>query len=216
MNKSPKLLLFMLVVTCILRAEFVLADDLKTIQLPPPQTEIGKPLMQVLKQRQTSRSFDSKPLLRQELSNLLWAADGINRPDGKRTAPSAVNWQEVDVYVALPEALYLYEAHTHTLVPVVGKDLREATGKQSFVKDAPLNLVYVADLARMKNASEDDRRLYSGADVGFIAQNVYLYCASQGLAVVVRGSIDRTPLSQSMKLRPEQRIILAQTVGYPK
>ena len=98
---------------------------------------------------------------------------------------------------------------------MVDKDLREATGKQDFVKNAPLNLVYVVDLARMKNASEDDKRLYSGADVGFIAQNVYLYCASQGLAVVVRGSIDRTALSQSMKLRPEQRIILAQTVGYP-
>lgn len=217
MNKSPKLLLSMLVVRCIFGAAFVLADDLKSIPLPPPQTEIGKPLMQALKQRQSSRSFDSKPLPRQELSNLLWAADGINRPEsGKRTAPSAVNWQEVDVYVALPEALYRYEAQTHTLVPVVGKDLREATGKQSFVKDAPLNLVYVVDVARMKNASEDDKRLYSGADVGFIAQNVYLYCASQGLAVVVRGSIDRTVLSQSMKLRSEQRIILAQTVGYPK
>ena len=216
MRKSPKFLLFIFVVGCIFSPAFVLADDLKSIQLPPPQTEIGKPLMQVLKQRQSSRSFASKPLPPQELSNLLWAADGINRPEsGKRTAPSAVNWQEVDVYVALPEALYLYEAKTHTLVPAVGKDLREATGKQSFVKDAPLNLVYVVDLARMKNASEDDKRLYSAADVGFIAQNVYLYCASQGLAVVVRGSIDRTALSQSMKLRPEQRIILAQTVGYP-
>ena len=217
MNKSPKFLLSMLVVRCICGAAFVLADDLKLIQLPPPQTEIGKPLMQVLQQRQTSRGFDSKPLPRQELANLLWAADGINRPEsGKRTAPSAMNWQEVDVYVALPEALYLYEAKTHTLAPVVGKDLREATGKQSFVKDAPLNLVYVVDLARMKNASESDKQLYSSADVGFIAQNVYLYCASQGLAVVVRGSIDRTALSRLMKLRSEQRIILAQTVGYPK
>jgi SagB-type dehydrogenase family enzyme len=217
MNKSQKFLPFMLVIGCIFSAAFVLADDLKSIQLPPPQTEIGKPLMQALRQRQSSRSFDSKPLPRQELSNLLWAADGINRPDsGKRTAPSAMNWQEVDVYVALPEALYLYEAKTHTLAPVVGKDLREATGKQSFVKDAPLNLVYVADFARITNASEDDKRLYSAADVGFIAQNVYLYCASQGLAVVVRGSVDRTALSQSMKLRPDQRIILAQTVGYPK
>ncbi len=207
----------MLVVRCIFSTTFVLADDLKSIQLPPPQTEIGKPLMQVLQQRQSSRSFDSKPLPRQELSNLLWAADGINRPDsGKRTAPSAMNWQEVDIYVALPEALYLYEAKTHTLVPVVGKDLRDATGKQSFVKDAPLNLVYVVDFTRIKNASEDDKRLYSAADVGFIAQNVYLYCASQGLAVVVRGSVDRTMLSPSMKLRPDQRIVLAQTVGYPK
>jgi nitroreductase len=93
---------------------------------------------------------------------------------------------------------------------------REATGQQSFVKDAPLNLVYVVDLARMKNASEEDKQLYSGADVGFIAQNVYLYCASQGLAVVVRDSVDRSVLSQSMKLRSDQRIILAQTVGYPK
>ena len=101
-------------------------------------------------------------------------------------------------------------------MPVVGKDLREATGKQDFVKDAPLNLVYVADWARMKSATEADKQLYSGADVGFIAQNVYLYCASQGLAVVVRGSVDRTLLPQSMKLRPEQRIILAQTVGYPR
>jgi nitroreductase len=217
MNKSLKLLLSVLVVRCLFSAEFVLADDLKSIQLPPPQTEIGKPLMQVLKQRQSSRSFDSKPLPRQELSNLLWAAAGINRPDsGKRTAPSAMNWQEVDVYVALPDALYLYEPKTYTLVPVVGQDLREATGKQGFVKDAPVNLVYVVDSARMKNASEDDKRLYSGADVGFMAQNVYLYCASQGLAVVVRGSIDRTALSQSMKLRPDQKIILAQTVGYPK
>ncbi len=217
MNKSPKVLLFALVVRCIFCAAFVCGDDLKPIQLPPPQTEIGKPLMQALKLRQTSRSFDSRSLPRQELSNLLWAADGINRPDsGKRTAPSAMNCQEVDIYVALPEALYLYEAKTHTLVPVVGKDLREATGKQDFVKDAPLNLVYVADWARMKSATEADKQLYSGADVGFIAQNVYLYCASQGLAVVVRGSVDRTLLPQSMKLRPEQRIILAQTVGYPR
>ncbi|MGD1018670.1 MAG: SagB/ThcOx family dehydrogenase [Verrucomicrobiia bacterium] len=217
MKKLPKLLLSVLVVGCIFRVAFVLAGDLKSIQLPPPQTDIGRPLMQALKQRQSSRSFDSKPLPPQELSNLLWAADGVNRPDsGKRTAPSAMNWQEVDVYVALPEGLYLYEAKTHTLAPVVGKDLREATGRQSFVKDAPLNLVYVVDLARITNASEDDKRLYSAADVGFIAQNVYLYCASQGLAVVVRGSVDRTALSRSMKLRPDQRIILAQTVGYPK
>ncbi|MGO9243427.1 MAG: SagB/ThcOx family dehydrogenase [Verrucomicrobiia bacterium] len=217
MNRSQRFLVAMLVVGGIFRAAFVFGDDLKSIQLPPPQTEVGKPLMQVLKLRQTSRSFDTKPLPRQELSNLLWAADGINRADsGKRTAPSAMNWQEVDVYVALPEGLYLYEAKTHSLVPVVGKDLREATGKQDFVKDAPLNLVYVADLTRMKNANEADKQLYSGADVGFIAQNVYLYCASQGLAVVVRGSVDRTALSQSMKLRPDQRIILAQTIGYPK
>ncbi len=193
------------------------AQEPKPVQLPPPQTEIGKPLMQALKLRQTSRSFASKPLPLQELSNLLWAADGINRSEsGKRTAPTAVNWQEIDVYVALPEALYLYEARTHSLTPVVAKDLREATGPQPFVKDAPLNLVFVADLAKMKNASEENKNLYSATDTGFISQNIYLYCASQGLATVVRGMVDRSSLSQAMKLRPDQKIILAQTVGYPK
>ena len=217
MTRSQKFLLSIYLVGCMVGAESGLTQELKPIQLPPPQTEIGRPLMQVLKLRQSSRSFDSKPLPLQELSNLLWAADGVNRPDsGKRTAPSAVNWQEVDVYVALPKALYLYEAKTHSLTPVVAKDLREATGRQDFVKDAPLNLVYVVDSTRMKTASEDDKKLYSGTDVGFIAQNVYLYCASQGLAVVVRGSIDRPSLAQAMKLRPEQSVILAQTVGYPK
>jgi SagB-type dehydrogenase family enzyme len=192
------------------------AQELKEIQLPAPQIDIGKPLMQALKLRKSSRSFDSKPLPLQELSNLLWAANGINRPEfGKRTAPSAMNWQEVDIYVALPQALYLYEARTNSLAAIVAKDLRGATGQQGFVKDAPVNLVYVVDFDRVKSASDDDRKLTT-ADVGFIAQNVYLYCASQGLAVVVRGSIDRRSLAEAMKLRPEQNIILAQTVGYPK
>jgi SagB-type dehydrogenase family enzyme len=215
MSRSQKFLLA--VVIYVAGCVAVSAQEPKAIQLPPPQTEIGKPLMQALKLRQTSRSFAAKPLPLQELSNLLWAADGINRPEtGKRTAPSAMNWQEVDVYVALPEAFYLYEPKTHSLTPVVTKDLRQATGKQDFVKDAPLNLVYVVDSTRITRGSEDDKSLFSAADVGFIAQNVYLYCASQGLAVVVRGSVDRPSLSQAMKLRPEQRIILAQTVGYPK
>ncbi len=153
----------------------------------------------------------------QVLSNLLWAAFGINRPDsGRRTAPSAVNWQEIDIYVALQEGLYLHYARSHLLKGVVAEDVREFTGKQAYVKDAALNLVFVADGARMKNAGEDDRQLYGSADAGFIAQNVYLYCASQGLAVVVRGMIDRPALAAKMKLRPDQRIILAQTVGYPK
>jgi SagB-type dehydrogenase family enzyme len=218
MAGASKLLLSGCLVGWIISAPWLGAQELKPIQLPPPQTDIGKPLMQALKLRQSSRSFDSKPLPLRELSNLLWAADGINRPDsGKRTAPSAMNWQEVDVYVALPDALYLYDAKAHRLTLVVAKDLREATGAhQSFVKDAPVDLVYVADTARMKRASDEDKNVYSAADVGFIAQNVYLYCASQGLAVVVRGSVDRSTLAQAMKLRPEQKVILAQTVGYQK
>lgn len=196
---------------------FGVAQELKPIQLPPPQMDLGKPLMQALKLRQSSRSFDRKPLSMQEISNLLWAADGINRPEsGKRTAPSARNWQEVDIYVTLPEGVYLYDAKAHALTPVVAGDLREATGAQEFVKDAPLNLVYVADYTRMSNVSDDDRRLFSGADVGFIAQNVYLYCASEGLAVVVRAGVNRAAFSEALKLRAEQKIILGQTIGYPK
>jgi SagB-type dehydrogenase family enzyme len=206
-----------LLLICIVVVLSAHAQDAKPIQLPPPQTDIGKPLMQVLKLRQSARVFDTRALPLQELSNLLWAAAGINRPDvNRRTAPSAMNWQEVDVYVALPEAAYLYDAKANALKPIVAKDLREATGKQPFVKDAPLNLVYVADVTKMKNANEQDQLLYSAADVGFIAQNVYLYCASQGLAVVVRGLVDRSALAKAMNLRPEQKVMFAQTVGYPK
>ena len=193
------------------------AQDLKPIQLPAPQKEIGKPLMQALSMRQSSRSFDSKPLPLQEISNLLWAADGVNRPEaGKRTAPSAMNWQEVDLYVAIAEGVFLYDATANVLKPVAGKDLRSATGTQGFVAGAPLNLVYVADLSRVSKGSDEDRNLYTAADAGFIAENVYLYCASQGLAAVVRGSVDRTALAAAFKLRPDQKIILAQTVGYGK
>jgi len=127
-----------------------------------------------------------------------------------------MNWQEVDVYVALAEGVFLYDAKANNLNPVIAKDLRSATGSQGFVASAPLNLVYVADLSRVSRASGEDKILYTAADVGFIAENVYLYCASQGLAVVVRGSIDRASLTEAFKLRPEQKVILAQTVGYGK
>jgi SagB-type dehydrogenase family enzyme len=194
-----------------------LAQDLTFIQLPPPQIEIGKPLMQALKLRQSSRTIDIKPLPMQELSNLLWSAYGINRPeDGKRTAPSAMNWQEIDIYAVMQKGTYLYDAKSNRLLHVTEKDLREATGKQSFVKDAPLNLVYVADKKQMTLANEEDRIRWNSTDAGFIAQNVYLYCASQDLAVVVRGMIDREFLSKELTLKDGQKIILPQTVGYPK
>jgi len=127
-----------------------------------------------------------------------------------------MNWQEVDIYVVLKDAAYVYDAKSHSLNPVVAGDLREASGRQSFTKDAPLNLAYVSDRARMTRASDEDKSVWGGADVGFIAQNVYLYCASEGLAVVVRGTVNRETLGPALKLRPDQTIILAQTVGYPK
>ena len=173
--------------------------------------------MQVLRDRHTTREFSSDKLPTQVLSNLLWAAFGINRPgEGKRTAPSAINWQETDVYVAMADGLYIYDAKGNKLDPVLAGDVRDMTGMQPFVKDAPVNLIYVADLAKAGKVSAEYRDLFTAAGTGFIAENVYLFCASEGLAVVVRGMVDREALAKVMKLRPDQKITLAQTVGYPK
>jgi len=194
----------------------VAAQGLKPVKLPPPQTGGGRPLMQVLNERKSTREFGPGTLSPQTLSNLLWAAFGINRPDGRRTAPSAMNWQEVDVYVVTPEGVYLYEAEANTLEPVLSGDFRAATGTQSFVKDAAVNLVYVADFSKIGAQASPDAETYTAADVGFIAQNVYLYCASEGLVTVVRASIDKAALAKTLNLRPNQKIILAQSLGYPK
>ena len=193
------------------------AQDLKPIKLPPPQIDGGRPLMQVLKDRKSTREFaPGTTLSPQTLSNLLWAAFGINRPDGHRTAPSAMNWQEVRIYVATPDGVYLYDAKDGALDPVLAGDFRGATGTQSFVKDAALNLVYVSDLSKTGRTASSQAEMFTAADVGFIAQNVYLYCASEGLATVVRGSLDRPALAKILNLQTHQKIILAQSVGYPK
>jgi len=187
------------------------AEQLAPIQLPPPQTDGGMPLMQALKARRSIRQFSDKKLPPQVLSNLLWAAWGINRDDGRRTAPSAMNRQEIDIYVAMQEGLYLYNAKEHRLDPVVKQDLRAATGTQPFVAQAPVNLIYVADMAKLGRPDE----LTAYADTGFISQNVYLFCASEGLATVVRGSVQKDSLAKAMNLRADQKITYAQTVGYP-
>jgi SagB-type dehydrogenase family enzyme len=206
-----------LIIALLLCVTVAAEQQLKSLQLPAPQTDSGRPLMQVLKDRSTSRSFSARKLPPQVLSNLLWAAFGVNRSDsGKRTAPSAMNWQEIDIYVALADGLFRYEASGHRLDPVLAKDIRALTGRQPFVAAAPVNLIFVADRARMGKASKEDQDLYAAAATGFISQNVYLFCASEGLATVVRGSIDREALSKAMGLRPDQRIILAQTVGFPE
>jgi SagB-type dehydrogenase family enzyme len=193
------------------------SQELNPIQLLKPQTEGGRPLMQALKDRKTSRDFNSEKISLQMLSNLLWAAFGINRPDsGRRTAPSAVNWQEIDLYITLPEGVYLYDAKNHLLQPVSKGDIRGMTGRQSFVKEAPVNLIYVADFSRMGKASNEDKEFYSAADTGMVVQNVYLFCASEGLATGVRAFINKPALAKAMQLRLDQKIVLAQSVGYPK
>ena len=187
----------------------------RPIPLPAAQTEGGKPLMQALKERKTTREFKADRLPDQILANLLWAAFGVNRPaSGNRTAPSAMNSQEVDIYVALPEGLYLYDARTNALNPAATGDLRGLTTGQPAFKPAPVVLIFVADLTRLAKAKPESRRFYADVDTGYISQNVYLYCASEGLATAVH-DLDRAPLAAAMKLRPQQQIILAQAVGYP-
>jgi len=196
---------------------FVYSQELKLVKLPEPKMQGGMPLMQALKERKSSREFSPRELPLEVISSMLWAASGINRPESAhRTSPSAMNMQEIDIYLAKADGLYLYDAKGNMLMPVVPGDIRPLTGGQPFVKDAPVNLIYVADLSRMGKLSPQDADFLAAADTGFISQNVYLYCASSGLATVVRGWIDKPVLAKAMKLRPDQKIIFAQSVGYAK
>jgi nitroreductase len=192
------------------------AEALQPVKLPPPQTDGGKPLMQALKLRSTSRAFAADPLPAQTVSNLLWAAWGINRPaEGKRTAPSARNWQEIDVLLVDAKGAWRYDAVANTLEPLAGGDFRALTGSQEFVKDAPITLVFVADPARMKGSDDATRLPWAYADAAFLSQNVYLFCASEGLATGVRAMLDRPALAKALGLGTDRIIAFAQSVGYP-
>jgi SagB-type dehydrogenase family enzyme len=217
MIRKSRFCFFLMFLICSVCPFSFSGQEPQDIQLPKPQTDGGKPLMQALMLRQSSREFTSEKLPLQVLSNLLWAADGVNRPhSGKRTAPSAMNVQNIDIYAAMADGLYLYDPAAHILKLILKDDIRAATGGQDFVKDIPLNLIYVADYSKMKRGTDEDKALYSGAHVGFISQNVYLCCASEGLATVVRGMVDKDALAKTINLRPDQKIMLAQSVGYPK
>ena len=184
--------------------------------LPAPQTRGGMPLMEAIAKRRSRREFSEAPLSPQVLSDLFWAAFGINRPDsGGRTAPSALDAQEIDVYAALPGGLYIYEPAGHSLSLVAPVDARRVTGYQDFVDKAPLDLVYVADHAHMAGVPAERRLAYSSASAGAIAQNVYLYCTSAGLAAVVRGWFDHAGLKFALRLSEHEHVIMTQTVGYP-
>jgi len=202
------------------------AEEPKTIQLLKPEPGGGSPLMQLLWKRKSTKEFSPEPLPVKVLSNLLWAGFGINRPDGRRTAASAMNCQDIDIYVILADGLYLYDQKASQLKLILAEDLRALVGTQAYVKEAPVNLIYVSDYGRMRDKIADQIKtfygsislidLFAGVDVGLISENVYLYCASEGLATVVRAWIDIPALSKAMKLRPDQKIILSQAVGYPK
>lgn len=203
-----------------------LAEDLKPITLPKPQTDGGKSVLAALKERKTSRNISTEKLAPQTLSNLLWAAFGVNRKNGPfggpgRTAASASNSQEIDLYVALPEGVYLYEADPHRLTPVVSGDFRRRSGRRSAAR-APVNIFYVVDIAKYKKAPFQEpglkdpevQKSYYYVATGLIAQNVYLFAASQGLAAHFH-NCDKQNTHKEFKLRPEQRVLFSQTVGYP-
>ncbi len=189
----------------------------KTVELPVPRSAFSKPLIEALKLRRSIREYSSKPLEPQILSDLLWCAFGINRPvTGDRTVPYWRHVMVIDVYAVMADGVWLYDAKANALVLHQEDDLRAQTGLQDFVAGAPLNLVYVAHGERMLDVSLEERHLYASADACFIGQNVYLFCASEGLATVFRGAVNKQALAKAMRLEADQFVTFAQTVGYPK
>ncbi|MDR3529166.1 MAG: nitroreductase family protein [Rhodopila sp.] len=186
------------------------------VTLPPPRSEGGKPLIAALKLRRSIRDYSDRSLPTQVLSDLLWAAFGVNRPSGDRTAPYWRHVMVMDIYASKADGVWLYEPKNHTLLPHLTDDIRAQTGLQDFVGTAPLNLVYVAHGERMMDVPAEERRLYASVDTGFIGQNVYLFCASEGLGTVFRGSVDRSKLAKTLRLPEGQFVTFAQTVGYPR
>jgi SagB-type dehydrogenase family enzyme len=190
----------------------VIAQDI--IPLLPHSTNGAMSLMEALQNRKSTRSFSEEKLTDQQFSDLLWAAFGINRPgEGKRTAPSSRNQQEIDIYVFTESGVFIYNAANHSLVKIKDEDLRKYTGRQDYVEKVAVNLVYIADHSKSKDSDPVGRSKTSHINTGFIAQNVYLYCASQGLGCVVRGSVDKDLLANNLNLRENQEIIVAQSVG---
>ncbi|MDX9810757.1 MAG: SagB/ThcOx family dehydrogenase [Bacteroidales bacterium] len=211
-----------MLITCILVAvsQFLGSVNAQDITLPEPHRTGGMPLMQALNERHSTRTFTNENLSQQQLSDLMWAAWGYNRKDeNKRTAPSSRDFQEIDVYVSMASGLYVYDAAKHILKQVHNKDIRALCGTQDFVATAPLNIVYVADMVKTGkkegDAITDTDLLSSWANTGLIAQNVYLFCASEKLGCVIRGLIPKEKLAPEMGLRPTQFIILSQTIGVP-
>jgi nitroreductase len=195
----------------------VLAQPTEALELPPPRNDRGGTLMQALRGRRSTREYAERVIPPQILSDLLWAAFGVNRPaSGDRTAPSWRHSIEIEIFVSTADGVWRYEPGKHRLVLHLDADIRGQTGTQDFVATVPLNVVYVADSARMGNASKEDQRLYAFTDTGFIGQNVYLFCASEGLACVFRASVDRERLARSLRIRNSQFVTCAQSIGYPR
>ena len=213
------MMMLLVVLVFMVSAGFSIAEEV--IKLPDPQKDGGMPLMKALSLRKSTRG-DFGPAVKltmQQMSNLLWAADGINRPGSNhRTAPSAVDWQNIDIYVTTADGLFLYDAQQHALKVLGKEDVRAVAGSQPFVPGAPVNLIYVADFAKAKGFGPDAEIMptaetWSFAGTGAIVQNVYLWCASEGLACIVRAMADAEAIKKTLNLRPDQHFILAQTIA---
>ncbi|MCF7973222.1 MAG: SagB/ThcOx family dehydrogenase [Phycisphaerae bacterium] len=202
-------------ILCLLGLAAPQVRALEPIQLTPPDLSHSKPLLQVLQERQSTKTYDTRSIPVDTLSNLLWAAFGINRPEaGKRTVATAVNCQDIDIYVVFAQGVYVYQAREHRLVPVLDRDVRSLAATQDYAQKAAIQLVYVSDYGKMNDSFGAKKPIYSAFHAGAISQNVYLYCASAGLGSVVRDSVDREALHKALKLRDNQTIVMGQTVGY--
>ncbi len=194
----------------------MIGQKAEIISLPDADKTGGMPLMEALNERHSSREYSAKNLSDQQIADMLWAAWGVNRDNGKHTAPSSRNKQEMEVYMSTADGLFLYLPEKHALKKIHDKDILAITGGQDFVDDAAVNLIFVADYRKAgDDVTADDYRCTSGTNAGFMSQNVYLWCASEGLATVVRGWFDREELHEAMGLEVFRDVILCQTVGYP-
>lgn len=192
-----------------------MTTEAQNIQLPTPQKEGGKAISYCLQNRKSTKAYSSKKLSNQQISNILWAAYGFNRTD-KRTVPSAMNCQEFTLYVFLPDGIYRWNDKTNELTLMAKGDNRELAGGQDYVATAAMNIVYVADYSKMESIAAESRDNMAYADCGFIAQNVYLYCASENLGCVIRGYVDREMLVKVLNLKAKEKVILSQSIGFPK
>jgi SagB-type dehydrogenase family enzyme len=195
----------------------VYSQELQAIKLNEPGKSRGSAVMKALSDRHSDREFDTKDISLQDLSDLLWAANGVNRNDGRRTAPSAMNRQEIDVYLIRKDGAYLYDAGSHTLKPVAKGDYRNAVaGGQDFVTSAPVSIVLVANLEKLSNAPEENTRLIAAMDAGIVCQNINIFCSAAGLSTVPRATMDKDELKNVLKLSDTQLLTLNNPVGYPK
>ena len=208
--------LFIVLIACMTGFQMI-AQELQEIRLNTPDKTRGSATMKALSDRMSVREYDSKELSLQDLSDLLWAAIGINRPDGRRTAPTASNRQEIDVYAIRPDGAYFYDAQTHSLKPVAAGDFRAAVaGQQDFVKTAPISLLIVINLEKLGDPTVEQTKLMGSVDAGIVCQNINIFCAAVGLVTVPRASMDQAELRRVLKLSDTQLPLMNNPVGYPK